>query len=89
MTKPTNFFLCTQGQAVDSEHLSEYTEEESDTPVATRLTGFLRWDLLYLRPILIRRVTHQEVCIFIILYTLGSFYIHVISFYFHTIWLVA
>lgn len=50
-----------QGQAVDSEHLSEFTEEESDTPVGTQVRGFLRLDLLYLRPFLIRRVTHQEV----------------------------
>lgn len=65
-TKFFLFFLITccsheQGQAVDSEHLSEFTEEESDTPVGTQVRGFLRLDLLYLRPFLIRRVTHQEV----------------------------
>lgn len=49
------------GQAVDSEHLSEYTEEESDTPTGPQVRGFLRLDLLYLRPFLIRKVTHQEV----------------------------
>ncbi|KAK7077214.1 Sodium/hydrogen exchanger 8 [Halocaridina rubra] len=49
------------GQAVDSEHLSEFTEEESDTPAGPQVRGFLRLDLLYIRPFLIRRVTHQEV----------------------------
>lgn len=58
------FALFSQGQAVDSEHMSEYTEDESDTPVGGQLTGFLRLDMLYLRPFLIRRVTHQEVSYF-------------------------
>ncbi|KAB7496435.1 Sodium/hydrogen exchanger 8 [Armadillidium nasatum] len=49
------------GQALDSEHLSEFTEEESDTPTGVRLRGFLKFDALYLRPLLVRRVTHQEV----------------------------
>ncbi|KAG7171154.1 Sodium/hydrogen exchanger 8-like [Homarus americanus] len=49
------------GQALDSEHLSEFTEDESDTPVGAQARGFLRLDILYLRPFLIRRVTHQEV----------------------------
>lgn len=49
------------GQAVDSEHLSEFTEDESDTPVGAQVRGFLRLDVLYIRPFLIRRVTHQEV----------------------------
>ncbi|MCL4127860.1 UNVERIFIED_CONTAM: hypothetical protein GTU68_052771 [Idotea baltica] len=49
------------GQALDSEHMSEYTEEESDTPTGYRLRGFLKFDALYLRPFLVRRVTRQEV----------------------------
>ncbi|CAL4075178.1 unnamed protein product, partial [Meganyctiphanes norvegica] len=49
------------GSAVDTDHLSELTEEESDNPVAlTRIKGFHRLDVLYLRPFLIRKVTHQE-----------------------------
>lgn len=50
------------GSAVDTDHLSELTEEESDNPVvSTRIKGFHRLDVLYLRPFLIRKVTHQEV----------------------------
>ncbi|XP_076034714.1 na[+]/H[+] hydrogen exchanger 1 [Oratosquilla oratoria] len=49
------------GQAVDSEHLSEYTEEEYEAPATAHLTGFLRIDNLYIRPFLIRKLTHQEV----------------------------
>ncbi|KAK8397715.1 hypothetical protein O3P69_004478 [Scylla paramamosain] len=49
------------GQALDSEHLSEFTEDESDSPTGNQLRGFLKLDLLYIRPFLIRRVTHQEV----------------------------
>ena len=50
------------GQVLDSEHMSEYTEEESDTnPPGYRLRGFLKFDALYLRPFLCRKVTHQEV----------------------------
>lgn len=52
---------------MDSEHLSEFTEDESDTPVGAQVRGFLRLDMLYIRPFLIRRVTHQEVGFFYIL----------------------
>ncbi|KAF2364327.1 Na+/H+ exchanger [Trinorchestia longiramus] len=56
------------GQAVDSEHFSELTEEESsEGPRITimsgghQLRGFLRIDKNYLRPFFCRNLTHQEV----------------------------
>lgn len=50
------------GQAIDSEHLSEITEEELEVNYshATRLRGFVRLDLKYLIPFFTRRFTHQE-----------------------------
>ncbi|CAK1556254.1 unnamed protein product [Leptosia nina] len=50
------------GQAIDSEHLSEITEEELEVNYshATRLKGFVRLDLKYLTPFFTRRFTHQE-----------------------------
>ncbi|XP_062527170.1 sodium/hydrogen exchanger 8 isoform X2 [Bombyx mori] len=50
------------GQAIDSEHLSEITEEELEVNYshATRLRGFVRFDMKYLTPFFTRRFTHQE-----------------------------
>ncbi|XP_013190837.1 sodium/hydrogen exchanger 8 [Amyelois transitella] len=50
------------GQAIDSEHLSELTEEELEVNYshATRLKGFVRLDMKYLIPFFTRRFTHQE-----------------------------
>ncbi|XP_053606159.1 sodium/hydrogen exchanger 8 isoform X1 [Plodia interpunctella] len=50
------------GQAIDSEHLSELTEEELEVNYshATRLKGFVRLDIKYLIPFFTRRFTHQE-----------------------------
>ncbi|XP_061715199.1 sodium/hydrogen exchanger 8 [Cydia pomonella] len=50
------------GQAIDSEHLSEITEEELEVNYshATRLRGFVRLDIKYLIPFFTRRFTHQE-----------------------------
>ncbi|XP_059053884.1 sodium/hydrogen exchanger 8 [Achroia grisella] len=50
------------GQAIDSEHLSEMTEEELEVNYshATRLRGFVRLDMKYLTPFFTRRFTHQE-----------------------------
>ncbi|XP_022124736.2 sodium/hydrogen exchanger 8 [Pieris rapae] len=50
------------GQAIDSEHLSEITEEELEVNYshATRMKGFVRLDLKYLIPFFTRRFTHQE-----------------------------
>ncbi|KAJ8716118.1 hypothetical protein PYW08_013403 [Mythimna loreyi] len=50
------------GQAIDSEHLSEITEEELEVNYshATRLKGFVRLDVKYLTPFFTRRFTHQE-----------------------------
>lgn len=50
------------GQAIDSEHLSEITEEELEVNYAqsSRIGGFVRLDLKYLIPFFTRRFTHQE-----------------------------
>ncbi|XP_026499293.2 sodium/hydrogen exchanger 8 [Vanessa tameamea] len=50
------------GQAIDSEHLSEITEEELEVNYShtTRLKGFVRLDMKYLTPFFTRRFTHQE-----------------------------
>lgn len=50
------------GQTIDSEHLSEITEEELEVNYshATRLRGFVRFDMKYLTPFFTRRFTHQE-----------------------------
>ncbi|CAG9793860.1 unnamed protein product [Diatraea saccharalis] len=50
------------GQTIDSEHLSEITEEELEVNYshATRLRGFVRLDMKYLTPFFTRRFTHQE-----------------------------
>ncbi|CAG4950224.1 unnamed protein product [Colias eurytheme] len=50
------------GQTIDSEHLSEITEEELEVNYshATRLKGFVRLDIKYLIPFFTRRFTHQE-----------------------------
>ncbi|XP_055683558.1 sodium/hydrogen exchanger 8 isoform X2 [Lutzomyia longipalpis] len=48
------------GQAIDSEHLSELTEEEDVAFSKTRLGGFARLDRKYLTPFFTRRFTTQE-----------------------------
>ncbi|KAA0202789.1 hypothetical protein HAZT_HAZT010463 [Hyalella azteca] len=55
------------GQAVDSEHMSEMTEEESSEGPRVailnghqQLGGFLKLDKEYLRPFFCRNLTHQE-----------------------------
>jgi sodium/hydrogen exchanger 8 len=54
------------GTTIESEHLSEITEEELESSGATfnigskRLHGFLYWDLKYLRPFFTRRFTKRE-----------------------------
>ncbi|KAL0871947.1 hypothetical protein ABMA27_004391 [Loxostege sticticalis] len=50
------------GQAIDSEHLSEITEEELEVNYshATRIKGFVKLDMKYLTPFFTRRFTHQE-----------------------------
>ncbi|CAH1778714.1 unnamed protein product [Owenia fusiformis] len=50
------------GDAVDSEHLSELTEEEYEVNfVKPHLKGFMKIDAKYLIPFLTRRFTQQEV----------------------------
>uniref|UniRef100_A0A6A7G718 Sodium/hydrogen exchanger n=1 Tax=Hirondellea gigas TaxID=1518452 RepID=A0A6A7G718_9CRUS len=53
------------GQAVESEHMSEMTEEESSEGAryvsSHQLRGFLKLDTCYLRPFFCRNLTHQEV----------------------------
>ncbi|KAJ8670512.1 hypothetical protein QAD02_001771 [Eretmocerus hayati] len=49
------------GQAIDSEHLSELTEEEMEVSfLPSRVKGFARWDLKYFIPFFTRRFTQQE-----------------------------
>lgn len=50
------------GQAIDSEHLSEMTEEELEVNYShtSRIRGFARIDMKYLTPFFTRRFTHQE-----------------------------
>uniref|UniRef100_A0A146KTU6 Sodium/hydrogen exchanger n=2 Tax=Lygus hesperus TaxID=30085 RepID=A0A146KTU6_LYGHE len=50
------------GQAIDSEHLSEYTEEENMEVnfLQSRIRGFAKWDLKYFIPFFTRRFTQQE-----------------------------
>lgn len=48
------------GQAIDSEHLSEMTEEEMEVSfVSSRIKGFAKWDLKYFIPFFTRRFTQQ------------------------------
>lgn len=48
------------GQAIDSEHLSELTEEEEVSFTQSRIGGFARWDRKFFTPFFTRRFTHQE-----------------------------
>merc|ERR1719384_2529406 len=58
MSKTSEF-----GAAIDSEHLSELTEEELETSFAegkAHLKGFMYWDYKFLRPFFIRKFSQQE-----------------------------
>lgn len=58
---------------MDSEHLSELTEEEYEINfVKTHLRGFLRFDVKYLIPFFTRRFTKQ-VSLFVLWLHLNSF----------------
>jgi hypothetical protein len=49
-----------QGQTIDSEHLSEYTEEEMEVNfIQSRIKGFAKYDLKYFIPFFTRRFTQQ------------------------------
>merc|ERR1719369_2558220 len=51
------------GSAIDSEHLSELTEEEIEQSFAesrTHLKGFMYWDYKFLKPFFIRKFSQQE-----------------------------
>ena len=50
-----------QGEALDSEHLSELTEEEHEISIVNRshMKGFMRLDLRYFIPFFTRRLTQQ------------------------------
>ena len=53
--------LYFQGQTIDSEHLSELTEEEMEVSfLQSRIRGFARWDLKFFIPFFTRRFTQQE-----------------------------
>ena len=61
-----------QGQAIDSEHLSEYTEEEMEVNFnQSRISGFAKWDIKYLTPFFTRRFT-QQVCFVVTIYILQA-----------------
>lgn len=54
-----NVFML-QGQAIDSEHLSEYTEEEMEVNfIQSHIKGFAKYDLKYFIPFFTRRFTQQ------------------------------
>ncbi|KAJ9587254.1 hypothetical protein L9F63_019233, partial [Diploptera punctata] len=49
------------GQTIDSEHLSEYTEEEMEVNfIQTHIKGFAKYDIKYFIPFFTRRFTQQE-----------------------------
>ncbi|XP_049860223.1 sodium/hydrogen exchanger 8-like [Schistocerca gregaria] len=49
------------GQTIDSEHLSEYTEEEMEVSfIQSRIKGFAKCDIKYFIPFFTRRFTQQE-----------------------------
>ena len=54
------------GSTLESEHLSELTEEELEMSSSTfnigskQMHGFLYWDLMYIRPFFTRRFTQKE-----------------------------
>lgn len=51
--------LC-QGQAIDSEHLSELTEEELEVNfIQSRISGFAKMDIKYFIPFFTRRFTQE------------------------------
>lgn len=55
------FFFISKGQAIDSEHLSEFTEEEIEVSFTqSRIRGFARWDYKFFIPFFTRRFTQQE-----------------------------
>lgn len=64
-----------QGNAIESEHLSELTEEEYEAQIYQRqdLKGFLWLDAKYLNPFFTRRLT-QEVRLVITFLTYYSSY---------------
>jgi sodium/hydrogen exchanger 8 len=47
------------GQAIEAEHLSEYTEEELDPNIRPHAGGFVRFDLKFLMPFFLRRFTEE------------------------------
>merc|ERR1719232_2079747 len=60
MSKTSEF-----GAAIDSEHLSELTEEELETSLhyaegKAHLQGFMYWDYKFFRPFFIRKFSQQE-----------------------------
>jgi len=58
MSKTSEF-----GAAIDSEHLSELTEEELETSFAegkAHLKGFMYWDYKFFKPFFIRKFSQQE-----------------------------
>lgn len=57
----TFFCFCIQGNTIESEHLSELTEEEYEAQIYQRrdLKGFMWLDAKYLNPFFTRRLTQE------------------------------
>lgn len=60
MHAQSKFSMKFQGQTIDSEHLSELTEEEFDQSLAKH-NAFVKFDMKYLRPFFTRRFTQQVI----------------------------
>lgn len=58
---PYTFFFFLQGNTIESEHLSELTEEEYEAHIYQRqdLKGFMWLDAKYLNPFFTRRLTQE------------------------------
>ena len=58
------FVVSLQGDTVDSEHLSEFTEEEHEISFARpNMKGFMKWDAKYLKPFFTRKFTQQVIIV--------------------------
>ena len=67
--------LLFQGETVDSEHLSELTEEEYDVNfLKPQHKGFMKLDAKYLIPFFTRRFTQQVGQLLSVAYTAASNY---------------
>lgn len=65
-------FPVSQGDAIDSEHLSEMTEDDETHVIKPHMTGFTKLDARYLIPFFTKRFTQQvaPACLCLQLYIL-------------------